>query len=147
MIFLIILLYLPICGFHWYSAGYLGGIYLLFRYSVWFTGSSCNQELCFQFVWFLIKLLPSYFNSTTHVQAHSAYFFSYLSLLVSCSNQELKSLIFCPNHLCLFSCIITAQWRLHAFLKSTLFVRHKSYIICVNLSFILHSVWKAATDF
>ena len=134
MIFLLILQYLPICGFHWhsrYSTGYLGGICLLFRCSVWFTGSSCNQMLGFQFVWFLIKFLPSYFNSTAHVLAPFAYFWSYLSFLVSCSNQELRSLIFCPNHLCLFSCIITAQWRLHAFLKGTILCVTTT-ISCVN---------------
>ena len=132
MIFLLILQYLPICGFHWhsrYSTGYSGGICLLFRCSVWFTGSSCNQELRFQFVWFLIRFLPSYFNSTTHIQAPFAYF--YLSPLVSCNNLELMSLIFFPNHLCLFSCIITAQWRLLAFLKGTKLCVTTT-LICVN---------------
>ena len=60
-----------------------------------------------------------------------AYFCSYLSFLVSCSNQELMSLISCPNHLRLFSCIIKAQWRLHAFLKGN-FLCEPNHLFCVN---------------
>ena len=68
----------------------------------------------------------------------SLIFWKYLSLLVSCNNFEVMSVIFCPNHLCLFSCIITAQWRLLAFLKGTILCATTA-IFCVSPT--IYFVW------
>ena len=65
-----------LCGFHWHSRYSIWISTFVLLHCVWFTGSSCGQQLPSVVICHDNWLISSFINSTTHVHAYFYIFFT-----------------------------------------------------------------------